>query len=73
MVAIFHIRVFTDRNLTSFDFVRRKLGHDELKENHSRGKVYTHAYIYIYTYIRITAGTEVNLQVITINRELQRG
>lgn len=71
MVAIFHIRVFTDRNLTSFDFVRRKLGHDELKENHSRGKVYTHAYIYIY--IRITAGTEVNLQVITINRELQRG
>lgn len=47
MVAIFHIRVFADRNLTSFDFVRRKLGHDELKENHSRGKVYTHAYIYI--------------------------
>lgn len=69
MVAIFHIRVFTDRNLTSFDFVRRKLGHDELKENHSRGKVYIHTHIYI----RITTGAEMNLQVITINRELQRG
>lgn len=48
MVAIFHIRVFTDRNLTSFDFVRRKLGHDELKENHSRGKCGKHTRIYIY-------------------------
>lgn len=45
MVSIFH-RVFTDPNLTSFDL---NLGHDKLKENRSRGKVYTHEYnIYIY-------------------------
>lgn len=66
MIAIFH-RVFPDRNLTSFDL-------NEPGSRQVKGKPFSwkciHTSTYIYYILELQQAQ--NLQVITINGELQR-